>query len=157
MSLRKRPAKRLVTVTLFLVTVVLLGGLQPLLFGVQTFFGVNALAILLPLSFVFMVIAGFHIYQTWPRLRFWFKKSPDTSKQRDKIKRMVVLISFVVVLTYDIVLGWYYALSYGVAEMPVESLRPWSWLATGLLAIHVAQRWRLTFSYFKARPQQGDG
>lgn len=156
MGLRKKPAKRLVTVALFLVTVVLLGGLQPLLFGVQTFFGVNALAILLPLSFVFMVITGFHVYQTWPRLRFWFKKNPDKSKQRDKIQRMVVLISFVVILSYDIVLGWYYALSYGVSKMPVESLRIWSWLATGLLAIHVAQRWRLTFSYFKASRQRDE-
>lgn len=33
--------------------------------------------------------------------------------------------------------------------MPVEALRPWSWLATALLAVHVAQRWRLTFSTFK--------
>lgn len=56
MGIRKRSAKRVVTVALFLVTVVMLGGLQPLLFGVQTFFGVNALAILLPLSGVFMVI-----------------------------------------------------------------------------------------------------
>lgn len=67
---------------------------------------------------------------------------------------MVVLISFVVILTYDIAIGWYYALSYGVSNMPVEKLRIWSWLATGLLAIHVAQRWRLTFSYFKARRQR---
>jgi len=138
-------------VALFLVTVVLLGGLQPLLFGVRTFFGINALAILLPLSGVFMVIAGFHIYQTWSRLRFWFKKSPDKAKQRDKILRVVVLLSFVVVLSYDIALGWYYALSYGVSRMPVEHLGIWSWIATGLLAIHVAQRWRLTCSCFKAR------
>ncbi|MFC1654270.1 hypothetical protein ACFL2F_00580 [Myxococcota bacterium] len=157
MGLRKRPAKRIVTVALLLVTVAELGGLQLLLFGVRTFFGINALAFLLPLSFVFMVITGFHLYQTWPRLRFWFKKNPDKSQQRDKIQRMVVLILFVVVLSYDIGLGWYYALSYGVFEMPVESLRTWSWIATGLLAIHVAQRWRLTFSYFKARRQRNEG
>ncbi len=48
--MRKRPAKRLVTVALCVITVVVLGGLQPLFFGVQTFFGINALTILLPLS-----------------------------------------------------------------------------------------------------------
>ena len=156
MELRKKPARRLVTVALFIVTVVLLGGLQPLLFGVRTFFGINALAILLPLSGVFMVITGFHVYQTWSRLRSWFRKNPDRAKQKDKIKRMVVLVSFVVTLSYSIISGWYYALSYGVAEMPVELLRPWSWLATGLLAIHVAQRWRLTFSYFKPRRKRDE-
>ena len=49
------------------------------------------------------------------------------------------------------------ALSYGVARMPFDTLRIWSWLATGLLAIHVGQRWRLTYSYFKPRRQRSEG
>ncbi len=147
--MRKRPAKRLVTVALCVITVVVLGGLQPLFFGVQTFFGINALTILLPLSGVFMVVTGLHLYQTWPRVRVWFKRNPDKAKQRDKLQRMTVVIAFVLILAYDIASAWYYALSVGIASLPLGSIRVWSWVATALLVVHVAQRWRLTVSYFR--------
>lgn len=147
--MRKRSAKRAVTIALVVVTIAQLGGIQPMFFSVQTVAGINILAFLLPLSFVFMVLAGLHLYQTWPLARAWLKRSQDKAKQRDKVQRMVVLISFVLILGSDIAFAWYYALKDGIAGMPMESIRIWSWVATGLLMVHVWQRWRLTLSYFK--------
>ena len=81
--------------------------------------------------------------------RAWFKKSTDKKKKRDQLQRIPILVAFVVVMTYDIAFAWYYAVGYGFDAMPMESIRFWSWVATGLLAVHVWQRWRLTFSYFR--------
>ncbi len=147
--MRKRAAKRIVTIALFLVTFILLASMQPVFFGVQTYFGINPLIILLPISFVCIVLICLHLYQNWPLLLFWFKRNPDKKKQRDRIQRMAVLIAFVLVLGYDISSAWYYALSVGIDGAPMGTIRLWSWVATGLLAIHVWQRWRLTFFYFK--------
>ena len=152
--MRTRIWKRRVTVALVIATVIMLGGMQPMFFGVKTFFGVNVLAFLLPMSAVFIVIACLHLYQTWPLTLLWFKKSLDSKKRWDKRKRMAVLISFIVVLSYDIANAWYYAVNFGIDGMPMESIRVWSWVATGLLVVHVWQRWRLTVSYFKRDPRR---
>jgi hypothetical protein len=90
-----------------------------------------------------------HLYQTWPLVRVWFKKSNDKEKKRDRLQRIPTLVAFVVVMSYDVASAWYYALEYGIDAMPMESIRLCSWVATGLLAVHVWQRWRLTFSYFR--------
>ena len=81
----------------------------------------------------------------------WFKKSPDKKKQRDKTWRAVVLIVFILVLTYDLSFAWYEMLTSEGKEIlsVLDTMRIWSWVAYGFLAIHVWQRWRLTFSYFR--------
>jgi hypothetical protein len=147
--MRKKATKRVITIAMFLVTFILLAGMQPVFFGAQTYFGINPLLILLPISFLCIVLICLHLYQNWQLLLFWFKKSPDKKKQRDKIQRMAVLIAFIIILGYDISSAWYYALTVGIAESPIENIRLWSWVATVLLAVHVWQRWKLTFSYFK--------
>jgi hypothetical protein len=156
-AIRKRPAKRVVTIALVVVTLVQLSGLQLLFLGVHTFAGINALAFLLPLSSVFMVLVGLHLYQTWPLARAWLKKSKDKAKQRDKAQRMLVLLAFVLILGSDMVVAWYYAVKYGIAGMPMESIRLWSWVATGFLVVHVWQRWRLTLSYFRPGRESSAG
>ncbi|MFH1523089.1 MAG: hypothetical protein ABIE43_04715 [Patescibacteria group bacterium] len=55
----------------------------------------------------------------------------------------------IIILGYDIGLGWYEALAMGIDKMSVDVVRIWSWAGTSLLAVHVWQRWRLTWSYFK--------
>lgn len=147
--MRTRFWKRVVTIAIVVMTVVMLGGIQPMFFGVKTYFGVNLLAIMLPLSFVFMVVTGLHLYQNWPLLRLWFKKGSAPKKRWDKRQRMVVLISFVAILGYDIASAWYHALKDGLDGMPMGQIRIWSWVATAFLFVHVWQRWRLTVSYFK--------
>lgn len=147
--MRRRAAKRAVTIALFVVTFVLLSSLQPVFFGVQSYFGINPLLILLPISFVCIVLMCLHLYQNWQPLLAWFRRNPDRAKQREKIQRMAVLIAFMVVLAYSISTAWYYALTVGIAGAPVGMIRSWSWVATALLAVHIWQRWRLTFSYFK--------
>jgi hypothetical protein len=149
--MRKKVWKRVLTIALIVSTVVVLGGIQPMFFHVKTYFGVNLLAIMLPLSGVFMVITGFHLYQNWPLLRLWFKKTANPKKRWDRRKRAIVLIAFVAILGYDIASAWYYALRYGLDGMPMAQIRIWSWVATGLLVVHVWQRWRLTASYFKPK------
>jgi len=144
------------TIALIVITIIVLGGIQPMFFGTKTYFGVNLLAIMLPLSGVFMVITGFHLYQNWPLMRLWFKKTANPQKRRDKRWRMIVLIAFVLILGSDIASAWYYALRYGLDGMPMEQIRIWSWVATGLLVVHVWQRWRLTASYFKPKPKPAD-
>ncbi len=147
--MRKRAAKRAITIALFVAIFVLLAAMEPVFFGVRSYFGTNPLLILLPLSFICIVLMCLHLYQNWPLFLAWFKKSPDKKKQRDKIQRMAVLIAFILVLSYDISSAWYYALTVGIAGSPIGTIRLWSWVSTALLAIHVWQRWRLTFSYFK--------
>jgi len=145
-----------VTIALIAITIIVLGGIQPMFFGVKTYFGVNLLAIMLPLSGVFMVITGLHLYQNWPLLRLWFKQSASPKKLRDKRQRMVVLIAFVLILGSDIASAWYYALRYGLDGMPMAQIRIWSWVATALLVVHVWQRWRLTASYFQPKSPSRD-
>ncbi len=147
-AMRTRAWKRIVTVTILVVAVVMIGAMQPMFFGVRTYFGHNPLTFLLPTSAVFIVLMAFHLYQTWPLVRLWFKKRKD-KKKRDRLQRIPVLVAFVVVISYDIASAWYYALKFGFDAMPMESIRLWSWVATGLLAVHIWQRWRLTFSYFR--------
>ena len=43
----------------------------------------------------------------------------------------------------------------GIAGAPMGTVRLWSWVATGLLTIHIWQRWRLTFFYFKWGEKKG--
>lgn len=69
---------------------------------------------------------------------------------------MAVLIAFMLVLSYDISSAWYAAVTGEVNEVTIKSIRVWNWVATGLLAIHVWQRWSLTFSYLKpGRSKEG--
>ena len=84
----------------------------------------------------------------------WFKRSPDKKKQRDKTQRAVVLMTFMLVLVCALAFGWSEALkSLGEGQPPpLETMRIFSWVAYGLVAVHVWQRWRLTFSYFKISP-----
>lgn len=147
--MRKGAAKKKVTIALFVVTFVLLGGMQPVFFGTETYFGLNPLLVLLPISFACIVLICLHLYQNWPLLRAWFKKGSDRNKQRDRIQRMAVLIAFSLILGYDICTAWYYALTVGIAAAPIGTIRLWSWVAAGLLVIHIWQRRKLTFSYFR--------
>jgi hypothetical protein len=81
----------------------------------------------------------------------WFKKSPDKKKQRDKIQRAVVLMTFMLALVCALAFGWFEAIK-SLREgqpPPLESMRIFLWVAFGLLAVHVWQRWRLTLSYFR--------
>jgi hypothetical protein len=85
----------------------------------------------------------------------WFKKSPDRKKQRAKMWRAAVLIVFMLVIAYDLAFAWYETLSKGKEILGIlDYIRIWSWVAWGLLAIHVWQRWRLTFSYFRRNPHK---
>ena len=147
--MRKSRAKRVVTILLVIFNVVLLAIMQPAFFGVGSYFGLDPRIVIMPVSFVTIIIIFLHFYQSWPLFLAWFKKSPDRKKQIEKLQRMVVLIAFVSILGYDIISAWYEALTKSATEIPLESIRVWSWVATGFLAIHVWQRWRLTFSYFK--------
>lgn len=150
-AMRTRAWKRVVTTTMLVVAIVMIGGLQPMFFGVRRYFGLNPLVFLLPTSAVFIILMSLHLYQTWPLMRRWFKKSTDKKRKRDKLQRIPVVLAFVVIMSYDIASAWYYAVKDGIDAMPMESIRLWSWVATGFLAVHVWQRWRLTFSYFRKR------
>jgi hypothetical protein len=58
-------------------------------------------------------------------------------------------------LTFALAFGWYEALtSLGEGMPPLETMRIFSWISFGFLAIHVWQRWRLTFSYFRRKPRK---
>ena len=70
------------------------------------------------------------------------------------MQRLVVLLVFILVLGYDIILGWYEALRFGIYEMHMDSIRIWAWVAAVLIGVHVWQRWKLTFSYFKRSPDK---
>ena len=146
--MRKKRAKQIVTIWSLIVYLILLAFMQPAFFGVHKYFGVDALFIVLPVAFITIVLFTLHVYQNWPLMLSWFKKSPDRKKQREKIQRLVVLLAFMLVLGYDIILGWYEALRFGIYEMHMESVRIWAW-AAALISVHVWQRWRLTLLYFR--------
>ena len=144
-----KKAKQAVTIAALISYLILLVSMQPAFFGVVTYFGVNAIFIIMPIAFPCIVLFILHVYQNWALMLHLFKKSADRTKQRERIQRLVVLLAFMLILGYDIVLAWYEALRFGIYEMNMESIRIWSWVSTGLIAIHVWQRWRLTLSYFK--------
>jgi hypothetical protein len=156
--MRKSGAKRVVTIIMLITTVIQFAVEQPACFGVYSYFGLSPIMFILPLSFICIVFIVLHIYQQWPLMLAWFKRSPDRKKQRDKVWRMVVLIVFMLVLAYDLAFAWYEMLTnVGGGPPPLEIIktaRIWSWVAWGLLAIHVWQRWRLTFSYFRRKPSK---
>ena len=156
--MRKSRAKRIVTIVMLITCAIQFAVEQPACFGVYSYFGLSAIMFILPISFICIVFIVLHIYQQWPLMLAWFKKSPDKKKQRDKTWRMVVLIVFMLVLAYDLAFAWYEMLTnVGGGPPPleiIETVRIWSWVAWGLLAIHVWQRWRLTFSYFKRSPSK---
>ena len=153
-EMRKSGAKRVVTIIMLIVTVIQLANMQPVFFGVRTYFGLFPPLIILPVSFIAIVFIILHVYQNWPLMLAWFKKSPDKKKQRDKTWRAVVLIAFILVLVYSISSSWFEALTSKGRDIPLESMRVWSWVAYVFLAIHVWQRWRLTFSYFRRSPSK---
>lgn len=154
--MRKSGAKRVVTITMLILTVIQLALIQLAFFGVHTYFGLIPFVFILPVSFICVVFYVLHVYQHWPLMLAWFKKSPDKKKQRDKTWRAVVLITFMLALVCSMSFGWYESLkSIREGQPPVlESMRVFSWVVFGLLAIHVWQRWRLTFSYFRRNPSK---
>lgn len=146
----------MVTIALCIACFVIIAGMQPVFFGVRTYFGIDPRLILLPISSLCIVLICLHLCQNWLLLLAWFKRSPGKKKQREKIQRMAVLIAFMLVLSYDISSAWYAAVTGEVNEVTIKSIRVWNWVATGLLAIHVWQRWSLTFSYLKpGRSKEG--
>ena len=155
--MKRNEAKRKVTITLLISNIILLALMQPVFLGVGEYFGIDPRLIIMPVSFLTIIIIVLHLYQNWSLMLSWFKKSPDRKKQRDKVLRLVVLMAFMIVLGYDISKAWYEALTSESAEISIESMRIWSWVATGLLAVHVWQRWRLVFSYFKRKSSKKIG
>ena len=153
--MRNRGAKRVVTILVLIVTIIQIVQIQPALFGVHSYLGLIPIVFILPISFIAMVLYVLHVYQNWPLMLAWFKKSPDKRKQRDKMWRAVVLIVFILVLACDMAFAWSESLTnMGKGPPPLESMRIWFWLAFVFLAIHVWQRWRLTFSYFRRNPSK---
>jgi hypothetical protein len=155
-KMRKSGAKRVVTIIMLITTIIQFAVEQPACFGVYSYFGLSPIVFILPISFICIVFIVLHIYQQWPLMLVWFKKSPDKEKQRAKMWRVAVLIVFMLVVAYDLAFAWYEMLTReGGGPPPLEiikTIRIWSWVAWGLLAIHVWQRWRLTFSYFRRKP-----
>ena len=155
-KMRKSGAKRIVTIMMVILTILFIGIIQPVYFGVRTYFGLDPRLILLPISFISIVCYILHVYQNWPLMLAWFKKSSDKKKQRAKMWRAVVLIAFILVLGYGISSAWHAALTRKGAEMllVLRSMQFSTYLSTVFLAIHVWQRWRLTFSYFRRNPRK---
>jgi hypothetical protein len=153
---RKSRAKRIVTIIMLITTVIQFALVQPAYFGVFSYFGLTPIVFILPMSFICIVFYVLHLYQQWPLMLAWFKKSPDKKKQRDKTWRAVILMAFMLALVCTISLGWYESMkSLGEGKPPpVESMRIFMWVAFAFLAIHVWQRWRLTFSYFRRSPSK---
>jgi hypothetical protein len=149
--MRNREAKRIVTILLLIFTIIDLAVIQPAFFGVRTYFGLIPPVFIMPVSAIAMILIILHLYQHWPLMLAWFKKSPDKKKQRDKTWRAVILIVFMLVLIYDLSFAWYEMLTSEGKEIlsVLDTMRIWSWVAYGFLAVHVWQRWRLTFSYFR--------
>jgi hypothetical protein len=152
--MRRSRAKRIVTIIILILTVTQFILLQPAFLGVNLYFGLIPVVFILPVSFICIVFYFLHVYQHWPLMLAWFKKSLDKKKQRDKTQRAIVLITFMLACTLALAFGWYEALkSIGEGQPPpLESMRIFFWVAFGLLAIHVWQRWKLTFSYFQRKP-----
>jgi hypothetical protein len=152
-KMRKSRAKRIVIIIMLIVTVIQIALIQPAFFGVHRYFGLIPIVFVLPMSFICIVFYVLHLYQQWPLMLAWFKKSPDKKKQRDKTWRAVVLIAFMLALVCTMSFGWYESLK-SLREgqpPPLESMRIFMWVAFAFLAIHVWQRWRLTFSYFRRK------
>ena len=155
-KMRRSGAKRVVTIIMLITTIIQFAVIQPACFGVYSYFGLSPIMFILPISFICIVFYVLHIYQQWPLMLAWFKKSPDRKKQRDKVWRMVVLIVFMLVLAYDLAFAWFEAIK-SLREgqpPPLETMRIFSWVAYGLIAVHVWQRWRLVFSYFQRNPSK---
>ena len=150
--MRKSGAKRFVTNMVLILSIIQFINIQPAFLGVPTYFGLIPIVFILPVSFISMVFYVLHVYQNWPLMLAWFKRSPDKKKQRDKTWRAVVLIVFMLVVVYSIASSWYAALTNLGGVPPLETMRIWCWVGFGLMAIHVWQRWRLTFSYFRRNP-----
>ena len=152
--MRKSKAKRIVTIIMLITTFIQFALIQPAFFGVLSYFGLVPPVFILPMSFICIVFYVLHLYQQWPLMLAWFKKSPDKKKQRAKMWRAVILIAFILVIGYGISSGWREALTRTRAEMPLvlRSMQLSTYLSTVFLIIHVWQRWRLTFSYFKRSP-----
>jgi hypothetical protein len=149
--MRNREAKRIVTILLLIFTIIGFIVEQPVWFGVRRYFGLVPTVFIAPISAIGIILIILHLYQRWPLMLAWFKKSPDKKKQRDKTWRAVILIVFMLIVIYDISFAWYEVLtSKGkVALSILDTMRIWSWVAYGFIAVHVWQRWRLTFSYFR--------
>jgi hypothetical protein len=154
--MRKSRAKRVVTIIMLIVTVIQIALIQPAFFGVLSYFGLIPAVFIMPMSFICIVFYVLHLYQQWPLMLAWFKKSPDKKKQRDKTWRAVVLIALMLAVVCALAFGWSEGLkSLGEGQPPpLESMRIFSWVGFGFLAVHVWQRWRLTFSYFRRKPSK---
>ena len=150
--MRKSKAKRVVTIILVVLCILQFANVQPVFFGVHSYFGLIPTVFILPVSFVSLVFIVLHVYQNWPLMLAWFKKGSDKKKQRDKMWRAIVLIAFMLVMSCSIAFGWYESLTTRGGPPPLETMRIWFWVTYGLLVIHVWQRWRLTFSYFRRNP-----
>jgi hypothetical protein len=151
---RKSRAKRIVTIIMLITTVIQFFLMQPAFLGVTLYFGLIPAIFIMPMSFICIVFYVLHLYQQWPLMLAWFKKSSDKKKQRAKIWRAVVLMIFILALVCTLVFGWFEAIK-SIREgqpPPLESMRIFMWIAFVFLAIHVWQRWRLTFSYFRRSP-----
>ena len=154
--MRKSGAKRIVTIIMLISTIIQFALIQPAWFGVRTYFGLIPTVFIMPMSFICIVFYVLHVYQQWPLMLAWFKKSPDGKKQRDKTWRAVVLITFIFVIVCTLAFSWSEALkSLGEGQPPpLETIRIFSWVAYGFLAIHIWQRWRLILSYFRRKPSK---
>ena len=152
--MRKGGAKRVVTIMMVISYILVLAALQPAYFGVHIYFGLYPAVIIMPISFISIVFTFLHVYQNWQLMLAWFKKSPDKKKQRDKTRRAAVLIALILAVVCALAFGWYEGLkALGEGKPPpLESMRIFSWVAFTLVVIHVWQRWRLTFSYFRRKP-----
>ena len=154
--MRKSRAKRVVTIIMLITTIIQFAVEQPACFGVYSYFWLSPIMFILPISFICIVFIVLHLYQQWPLMLAWFKKSPDKKKQRDKTWRAAVLMAFMLAVVCTLAFGWYEGLK-ALGEgrpPPFESMRIFSWVAYGFLAIHIWQRWRLIFSYFRRKPSK---
>ena len=154
--MRKSRVKRIVTIIMLITTIIQFALIQPAFLGVYPYFGFHPAVFIMPMSFICIVFYVLHLYQHWQLMLAWFKKSPDKKKQRDKTQRAVVLMTFMLVLVCALAFGWIEALkSLGEGQPPpLETMRIFSWVAYGLIAVHVWQRWRLVFSYFQRNPSK---
>ena len=152
--MRKSRSKRIVTIIMLITTIIQFALIQPTFFGVLSYFGLIPIVFILPMSSVCMVFYVLHLYQQWPLMPAWFKKSPDKRKQRAKIWRAAVLMAFILALVCTLAFGWFETLK-SLREghpPPLETMRIFFWVAFVFLVIHVWQRWRITFSYFLRKP-----